>query len=700
MRALKILLISLGALVGLVVLAAVAILLLVDPNDYRDDIEQLVADKTGRQLKIGGELGLDLFPWIAIEINDVSLGNPPGYGDDPFLTVKRADVGVKLLPLLSKRLEVRRVAVDGLAVTLISRGEEENNWKDLGETDEAETDEGGPAPQTTIAGLDVTNSTLVFRDEVEKSVLRLSNLKLHTGPLGGSDPVRAEMEFDYDEGAAPTVAHVAIDTRVALPQDGSRLQVNDLNIRGDWFGSPDEKEGKEQASKPIPFAVSSPSLVVDLDAGTLAPATFDVKFGELPLQITASGEQLFDQYVISGKLSAEGVSPRKLMPAFGMEVPVTADPNVLKSLALKSDYRLTEKQLRLSSLDLTLDDTRVRGSAAIEDLDTMALSFDLNVDAINVDRYLEPTPEDKGKGGSAGTAQASEPKEPTELPIEALRELIARGTLRIGRATLADMPFTDIRLPLDANKGLVKLGPTHAGLFGGSYDGNIVLDVRPAQARLSMNERVQGIDIGALMKAAFETDRVTGRGNATANLTGTGNTDAAIMKSLAGKLQADVKDGALEGLDLWYEIRRARALLRREAVPERTGPARTTFNALTASATLDKGVLRNDDLNVDAQYLRATGKGTLDLGTDAVDYRLAVRIYKLPDEGAGAEMKDLLAAEIPVTITGSLQDMKVRPDLAGMVKERVRSEVNERVEEKKQELKEKLGDKLRDLLKR
>ncbi|HEY8509030.1 MAG TPA: AsmA family protein, partial [Steroidobacteraceae bacterium] len=654
----------------------------------------------GRQLKIGGELGLDLFPWIAIEINDVSLGNPPGYGDDPFLTVKRADVGVKLLPLLSKRLEVRRVAVDGLAVTLISRGEEENNWKDLGGGEEAESDAGGPAPQTTIAGVDVTNSTLVFRDEVEKSVIRLLNLKVHTGPLGGSDPVRAEMEFDYDEGNAPTVAHVALDTQVAFPQDGSRLQVTDLNIRGDWFGSPDEDGGKKEASKPVPFAVSSKSLVVDMDAGTLAPATFDVKFGELPLQITASGEKLFDDYVISGKLSAEGLSPRKLMPAFGMEVPVTADPNVLKSLALKSDYRLTEKQLRLSSLDLTLDDTRVRGSAAIEDLDTMALSFDLNVDAINVDRYLEPQPKDKGKG-AAGTAQASEAEEPpTELPIEALRELQARGTLRIGRATLADLPFTDIRLPLDANKGLVKLGPTHAGLFGGSYDGNIVLDVRPAQARLSMNERVQGIDIGALMKAAFETDRVSGRGNATANLTGTGNTDAAIMKSLAGKLQADVKNGAIEGLDLWYEIRRARALLRREAVPERTGPARTTFNALTASATLDKGVLRNDDLNVDAQYLRATGKGTLDLGTDAVDYRLAVRIYKLPEEGAGAEMKDLLAAEIPVTITGSLQDMKVRPDLAGMVKERVRSEVNERVEEKKQELKEKLGDKLRDLLKR
>ena len=52
------------------------------------------------------------------------LGNPAGYGTEPFLTVKHADVGVKLLPLLRKEVEVRRVTLDGLAVNLVSRSEE------------------------------------------------------------------------------------------------------------------------------------------------------------------------------------------------------------------------------------------------------------------------------------------------------------------------------------------------------------------------------------------------------------------------------------------------------------------------------------------------------------------------------------------------------------------------------------------------
>ncbi len=83
MRAVKIAGIVVGAVIGLVVLGAVAIVLWVDPNDYRDDIAKLVEQKTGRPLEIRGKLGLKLFPWIALEINDVRLGNPPGYGSDP-----------------------------------------------------------------------------------------------------------------------------------------------------------------------------------------------------------------------------------------------------------------------------------------------------------------------------------------------------------------------------------------------------------------------------------------------------------------------------------------------------------------------------------------------------------------------------------------------------------------------------------------
>jgi AsmA protein len=583
--------------------------------------------------------------------------------------------------------------VDGLDVRLVSRSDEANNWKDLSESEGKEEEAGGESQQATVAGIDVTNSTLVYTDEAEKSVTRLTKLEVHTGALGSGKPVDAAIKFDYDDGGAVPVAKVDLKAVVQLPQGSSKLDVTKLQASGEWIGSPEEAAANDEpAPEPIPFTIEAAVLSVDLDAETLAPATLAAKFADLPVKITARGEKLFGDYVVTGNVLVDSISPREVLPSLGVELPTTADPAVLSSLSYKSDFRLTEKQLQLPALELVLDETQVRGNAAIEDLETMALRFDLSVNAINVDRYLEPEP----KEGEAGTKAADEP--PTDLPLQALRELEARGTLRVGKATLSGLEFADVRLPLDANGGRVHLGPTQARLFGGGYNGDIVLDARPAQARLSLNEKVRGIDIGALMKATFDTDRVVGRGDANAVLTGTGNTDAAILKSLAGKLDFNVKDGAIAGVDVWYELRRAVALFKRTAQPERpAGAPKTPFKALQGSATLDQGVLRNDDLVADMEYLKANGKGGLDLGAGTIDYRLVAQVYKLPPEGEGAELADLKAAEIPITITGPLADMKIRPDVAGLAKARVKQELEEKKEEVKEELKKKLGDKLKGL---
>jgi AsmA protein len=162
-------------------------------------------------------------------------------------------------------------------------------------------------------------------------------------------------------------------------------------------------------------------------------------------------------------------------------------------------------------------------------------------------------------------------------------------------------------------------------------------------------------------------------------------------------LDFKVADGALEGTDLWYEIRRARAVLKQQAIPERSGPARTAFTALTGSGVMKNGVLSNNDLNVAMQYLKVTGQGTVDIPASTLDYKLLAAVLKIPREGAdAAQVQDLVDAEIPVKITGSLTDPKVRPDLEGYLK----NELKQRVDKEKGKVEEKLKDKLKDLFKR
>jgi AsmA protein len=280
-----------------------------------------------------------------------------------------------------------------------------------------------------------------------------------------------------------------------------------------------------------------------------------------------------------------------------------------------------------------------------------------------------------------------------------LRSLNARGDLRVGEATFAGIKFTKLRLGVNGRDGKVRFHPVEASMYGGSYRGDIGVDATGNVARVTLDEHVSDIDFAPLFKDFFETDRVSGKGNANIKLAGQGRTTDDIMKTLGGTVDFKVVDGALEGADLWYEIRRARALLKQQAIPERAGPARTPFTSLQGTGTMKDGVLTNNDLNVAMQYLKVTGKGIVDIPQSTLDYQLTATVLKIPREGAEtANEQDLVDAQIPVKVTGALTDPKVRPDLEGYLKGQVKQKIEEEKGKLEEKVKEKLGDKLKDIL--
>jgi len=168
------------------------------------------------------------------------------------------------------------------------------------------------------------------------------------------------------------------------------------------------------------------------------------------------------------------------------------------------------------------------------------------------------------------------------------------------------------------------------------------------------------------------------------------------MRSLSGKIDANVKQGALIGIDIAYELQRANALLKRQVPPQRTGPARTVFNTLQTNGTLDAGVLRVDDLRMETDFLKVRGRGTLDTATEAINYQLVTSVDKLPggSTGGGSGLDALRSVEVPLTITGTLASPTVRPDIEALAKGKLGQEVQQKAGEL---VKKKLGDKLKDL---
>jgi len=675
MRALRIAGLILGGLIVLVVILLLAVRLFVDPNDYKDRIAQTVKSSTGRELTLSGPIKLSVFPWLALEIGPASLGNPPGFSNEPFAAVKHAAFRVKLLPLLRKQLEIGKVEIDGLDLRLRKNAAGKGNWQDFGSN--------GSQPATAransssaalpdLAGVTIKDSRLSYQDMVA------DNVSLELGHLTAREPVPLKLHLDAitSPGAKP----INIDGQLAatLDPDRKRYQIASLDIGGTLT----------PGAEPISWKLAVPEMNIDLDAQTVDAPRFAAQLAAAHLEGGLQGKKVLDAPDLSGTFKLAPVALRGLMAKLGMQPPVTRDPQVLANFAAQGHFAYHTNAAAADNLDIQLDDSHLRGKLDIVNLTTKATRFDLGIDRINMDRYRSPPEQASAKAASAPAGKPSE-----AAPGDIFKTLDVNGMLKIGAVTVGGMNLSQVLVTVAAQNGLTHIAPAKAKLYGGDYSGDITIDDRNAPPTLQLDQNMTGIDVAQLTKDVAKSQRMSGRGTVTTHLTAHSLAGDQLLKTLGGHVAANLDNGAIEGIDLWFEINRAMALIQKQGLPSGSSSGRTKFDVFKASADLNNGVATSHDLNIVSQNLRVTGQGTINLVNEALDYQVKTTVLKEAPTAPGAAGKTL--ADIPLNITGTLTNPTVRPDVQQMAKARVQQEIDKH----KDELQQKLMDKLKGILK-
>lgn len=685
-RVIKTLLLAIAGIVLLVVLAAGAVLLFFDPNDFREEIAAEVKKATGRELTIEGELSLDLFPWLAVEIGRTSLGNAAGFGDAPFARFENASLSVRLLPLVFRRdIAVGTASIDSLQLNLAVDESGVTNWDDLAAT-AAEAPDTAEVPAEEAAGpagLDITsirieNAAISYRDAAAGSSYRLEEASITTGRIALGEAFELASEFDFSVEPGELAGHVSVSATTLLSEDLSRIELDQLTLDSRLYGV---------TSEPARVNFTAPQVAVDLEESRLAPGT--MRLAALGVSIDATVEPFTwtGDIAIPARLAVERFSLTEVLEALDIEAPQTADPNALQRVAFSADARITPAAATLTGMTLELDETTMTGRLTLPFTADAPLEFDLAADSINLDGYMAPPSEEPAAEDTAAT-------DDFEIPVDTIRNLEAQGRLRVREATFAGMAFSNVELGLRSGSGKLRLNPLSAELFDGTYQGNIRIDASRETPVLSVDEKIEKVSLAPLAQAMFDQENLSGTINGSFALNAQGRTLAAMRRALDGNMSFELADGAWEGTDLWYQLRRARAIYRREEQPEPSNPPRTKFSSVTASGTVTDGVFANEDLHALLPFLELTGAGTVDLVAGEVDYALRARVLERPEFSGGAseaEIEEFTEALIPVRIRGPLTDPSVRPDIEAMF----RDEVEDALKEKGDELKQRLFDRLR-----
>ncbi len=617
MKAIKLAAIALGIVIVLLIGAVALLLAMFDSARIKAELADAVQTRTQRTLKIDGDLGLFFWPNVGIKVGKTSLSEFKGAQE--FAGIDGARISVAVLPLLSKRVVVEAIELDGARATLVKRKDGTLNIDDLAakEAEQAPRAEqpAGPATpvQVDIAAVKISNANLTWRDEQSGETSTLSGFDFTTGRIVGDTGSQAWAVDALNLSAAGKSGADTVALKLAIPK---------LALAGD----------------------AARTLTLDKIEGSL-----DLASPKMPMKTL--------KLPLAGHLRAE-----------------------------------LAKESAKGALSTRFDESAIALKFDIAKFSPLALGFDLDVDRLNVDKYLPPEKPAAGKaadGGKGGVAKEE------KIDLSALKGLDVHGTARIGQFQVKNLKAADIKARIALAGGKLDVAPHSMNLYGGSLSG--ALSVNAQGNAVALRENLSGISVNPLLKDLADQDLIEGHGDVRLDVTTRGDTVTAMKQAVDGSAAVALKDGALKGINLAQSFRELKAVFSRkeDSVQKARSTDKTDFSELTASFKIADGVAHNDDFAAKTPFLRLGGAGDIDIGRSRLDYVLKATVVETSGGQGGKELEHLRGVTVPVRASGPFDQLAYQIEFGSISAE---GALKAKLDEKKKEVREDLKKKAREEL--
>jgi len=696
---LKRILIAVAALVALLAAAITVALMLVDTAALKRIASEQVEARTGRELVIEGEFGISVFPWIGFELGTTRLANAEGFDARPFASLERAELRVRVLPLLAGQVAVDRIVLHGLSLNLARNAAGRGNWADLvpesGSGPAAEPEPGpaaaesapGAAIDLRIEGVEVRDASLAWHDAASGQEALVRGFDLETGALAPGEPTPVTLSVTLEAPGAPSVAG-DLSTEATFDPAQPRLRLAGLRVE------------LRASGDMLPGGSLAAAIGGDVDAD-LASGRITVNRLELGAAgvIEARGQLTADTAAatpaLEGRLELTPFSPRRLLQALDLPLPAGIDDNALEQASGSFNFSAAGESARIDNLRLRLDDSRATGSASAAGGEIPQAEIRLDVDRIDLDRYLPAAQGSGGETGAAGgTAAAGDPV--AELPLEAMRGVRARAGIGIGELSARGIEARNAELRLRVDDGVLLLERLGADIAGGALQLSGRLDGRTDSPAAGLDLKLDSIQSAPLLRAITGTTPVSGRLDAGIGLDTRGATLDDWIGALGGRIVTTFSDGAIEGINIAQRIRVALARFDGSEVEDAAQTRRTDFSRLHFAADVRDGVIHANELDLRAPLLRVGGDGRVDLARRRIDYTARVLVTGTLEGQGGASSERLKGLDIPLRISGPLTAPAFELAFADAMEARIRARkdaLKQEAREAEREAKRKLEQK-------
>ncbi|MEZ8228980.1 AsmA family protein [Vibrio splendidus] len=691
----KKLLIFIAVPVFVVVAAILALVLLVNPNQFKPLIVEQAQKHTGLELVIEGDISWQFFPSIGFELGQTELRNPEGFTQPNLFKVDTVGVDVSVTPLFSSQLEIGNITLDGAEFYLETLKDGRKNIDALTQASvpqESEpaadaSSESTPAAQEqsatdasgwtiNLAGVTVSNALFEMDDKQAGSFTKLYDVSLNLSEFAVDTWTTATFAASGENNQQKFSANGSAEFKLAEGFASYALRNIDLNAK---FNDP--ATSIESAKIGLnTFEFDKVNQLTYAVIGNAAGLDLDLKGGgELTVDSAISKVTL-------NKLTLDSTFKGDTLPQSPMKVDMLSD---LSFDLNKSHLSFVLEKLQANSIALD-------GKADVTLSEIPKVRFSLHSPNIDLDEFLglgnttetASTAPSGSAGGSTSNSGSSAPAKEVEPDLSALKTLDVKGDITIDKFKANNAKMQNVKTAFSVNRGIAELTSFTSNLYQGSISATAKLDARKTPATYTAKKKIRGVKVQPLLVDVANNDMLEGTGNIDVNVKGKSLTPTGIKKNLVGTIVINFEDGAVNGINVAQLIRENYAKIKGEKVESTNEAQKTDFSAMKATLKVDKGWVSTNDLSAQSPLLRVTGQGKANFINETVDFLVRTSIVGSLEGQGGKNIDDLKDVTIPIKVTGQWADPKFALVFDDVLKQKAQKEIDRGVN--------KLTDKIKD----
>ena len=638
----------------LLALVAIAFTLssLLSPTQLWQQVSSRVEAATGRPLQVEGDIALNWFPTLGLELNQIRFANAPGSTERDMLTAQKLTLALPWQTLWSALSGSGTLAVDSFVLQkpvlyLEKDAKGKANWQFLQPPAAASTHPAATKASTaaTEAAAQQTSAEAVALPSVQ-----LGDIRIEDGMLR------------------------YVDLQNGTEQLLSKLQ---LNIGLDSLQSPLKIKGEAE------YLEKRQQLNLQLDnlAALLAhqPVRLQLDLENDVLDLALSGDY---QQNLQGTVELSSPSLRDLLQWQG--ITSEADAKVLQAFSLKANLLWHDQELQLNDLSGELDGISLKGKQQLWLTSPLRAVGKLELGAVNLNPYLPAVAAGPAEKADKTRLQWSE--EP--LDLTALTQVELDQQLSVQALQFKEIKLGASKLQLKTERKVLSVRLSELQAYQGSGSGVIALDLKAKPYQLSTDFNLQAVAAEPLLTDAIGFNKLMGKGSLQWQLSSKGQSQRALIDNLAGTFSFRFQDGAVRGANIAAIVRSAGEAIKGNLAgidldKDFSESQSTDFSELSASLQFSQGLGSSSDLQLASPLLRLSGQGSVDLPAQQLDYVLTSQLVaSIEGQGAKTDTKGLT---IPVRVKGPWQALKIRPDISKAAKDKAKQKVEDKLKSKLQD---------------